>query len=179
MVARRVNCGHPLLGVVIMCAASFTTATGAETAEKPPEAATVTPVLQIEMGKRTTLRVRFNNTTQKTIRYFGGMGVHLDKDSPGDLRMSLSDNEGRTYRAVTAGRPHAIAENINVLKPGESIDVRFPLPGDYGTLRPGRYDVRITYHIQENDGDVKEFGITPMWIDKSILTLDVIEARAR
>jgi hypothetical protein len=163
----------------MLCAPTFATARGVRAAEKGHEAATVTPILQIQTGKTTTLRVRFNNTTQNPIRYFGGMGVHLDKDSPGDLRMSLSDNEGRTYRAVTAGRPHAFAENVYVLKPGESIDVRFSLPGDYEGLEPGRYDIRITYDIKENDGDVKKYGITPMSIDKSILTLDVVEARAR
>jgi hypothetical protein len=163
----------------MLCAPTFATARGAGVAEKGHEAATVTPVLEIETGKTMTVRVTFKNATQKPIRYFGGMGVHFDKKSPGHLTLSLCENGGRIYRATIDGLTHEIAENVCVLEPGKSVDVQFPVPGDYEELKPGRYDVRITYYVPEKAYAVAKFGITPMWIDKSILTLDVIEARTR
>jgi hypothetical protein len=163
----------------MLCAPTFATARGVGPAENEHEAATVTPVLEIETGKTMTVRVTFKNTTQKAIRYFGGVEVHPDENSPGLLTMSLCENGGRIYRSTTDGRPEIIASNVYVLEPGKSVDVQFRIPGDYGSLKPGRYDVRITYDIKENDGYVKEFGITPMSINKSILSLDVIEARTR
>lgn len=148
-----------------------------KTNEKRSTQLTVTPVLQVEKGKSIWIRAAFKNTTQKTIRYFGGAGIHLDKKSPGRLELLLYRNDKLVRRVETVGPIVVGPSNVCELKAGEAADVRFRFPSPYGNLEPGRYEVRMKYDVPKDSGEVKEFGITPMSFNKSIFFIDVIEPK--
>ena len=53
-------------------------------------------------------------------------------------------------------------ESVKRLKPGESIVCTILLREYYGDLKPGRYELKVSYEIPENSNLSSKYGLTPM-----------------
>jgi hypothetical protein len=68
---------------------------------------------------------------------------------------------------VLADRPLPKKEQLRKLKPGECVILHFTLP--YGTVKPGRYELRLTYDIPPKSTFETDLGLTPMKLEQTIL----------
>lgn len=133
----------------------------------------VLPVIQVHPTENIRLMVRFQNTNDKPLKYFGDP----KHKRPTELRLVFFQDGEEILNEVLHSRVLAFPKGVRELRPGEYVDVPFVIPWLYGNSKPGLYEVRMLYHVGNQAWTVSEFGITPITINKPILWLDVTESK--
>lgn len=145
----------------------------AEQPSKDSQQSMALPVIQIAENENIQLVVRFQNTTDKPLKYFGDPKLKR----PAALRLALFQDGKEIENGAPHNRVLEFPEAVRKLRPGEFIDTSFTIPWLHASSSPGIYEVRMQYQVDKQESIVTEFGITPLTIDKPILWLDVTAAK--
>jgi len=68
---------------------------------------------------------------------------------------------------VEYSRPPLKKEQVKELKPSETLIFRYEVP--YSHVKPGKYELRLSYEIPPKSVYETEFGLTPMKLEQTII----------
>jgi len=139
--------------------------------DKPPAGgpgrASLLPIVTVKGTSDFTVPVAFTNPSDGIVRYpfaRGGLGLVA-----GELYQN-----GKLVEEglVEYSRPPLKKEQVKELKPNETLIFRYEVP--YSRVKPGKYELRLSYEIPPKSVYETEFGLTPMKLEQTII-LDVRE----
>jgi len=130
-------------------------------------AARLAPVLVVKARSPYRVPVAFTNPTKDELTYAvdaDGTGLfHLDGGLYRDGQLVKEDS-------VSYDEPQFDMNQVRRLKPGAAIALHYRLP--YVKVKPGRYELRLNYHIYPKSASETKFGLTAIKLEQTII-LDV------
>ncbi len=132
-------------------------------------AARLAPVVVIPARLPQRVPVAFTNPTADELTYA------IDADGTGLYQLGGSlHRDGQLVREARIMYEHPPFQMTQVrrLKPGAAVALHYELP--YVKVKPGRYELRLTYEVYPESVDVTKHGLTAMKLEQTII-LDVLD----